>query len=1457
MRASAFKIFILALGLLFLATSCLLTREDLYDKFGEDPTQQGTTSPTPGISVDIGDGLITKEGPVTPGSDSFTMVLDTQPTATVTIGPIISNDTGEVTVFPSSLTFTASNWDIPQTVTVTGVDDAIVDGMRSVLIDLGIASGGDYGGINPGDVTVHNLDDDNTSTQEVILLPGDGLITREHPTTPLSDSFQVVLSSTPTANVTIGTITSTDTGEVTVTPSSLTFTASNWDIPQTVTVTGVDDSDADGMVSVTVNLGSCASSDPSWNGLGVAPVIVHNLDDDKPKGITVVAGSSMLVSENGGFSSFQIVLDARPSANVTIPISSSDITEGTVSTGSLVFSTANWATPQTVTVTGVDDFEVDGNMGFNAVIGAASSTDSVYNGMNPPDVPYQCVDDDAPGVTIAAGLNMLVTESGTTGSFSVMLNSQPSADVSIHFWSNDINEGDIISPAGGTLTFTSGNWGTAQIVVVGGIDDFAIDGNQPFTIVSDSAISADMDYSGINPADISFTNVDDEIPGITVNAGSSMLVTESGTTSSFTVVLMAQPSADVIISLSSSNPAEGEVIVPASGDLTFTSANWSTSQTVTVMGLDDSIVDGNQLFTVVIDPATSGDPHYNGINPQDVTFTNADNDAPGITVIAGSTMLVHESGTGSSFTVVLNSEPATNVDIQVYSGDLSEGDVSVPASGTLTFDAGNWNIPKTVTVEGVDDGTIDGNQSFWVILDPAISGDLDYSGINPQDVRFTCIDDDTAGAKAVSVIAGSQMLVSENGSSSSFQVVLTAAPTDDVEINVWCDDISEGSVSAPALGVITFTTANWNLPVTVTISGVDDPITDGPQPFLAVLDPVTSLDPGYAGYDPQDVSYINVDDDQPGITVLAGSAMLVHESGISSSFSVVLNSEPSGDVSIGVSSTDITEGTVETPASGTLTFTATNWDVLQTVTVKGQDDAVADGPVSFLVQLSDASSPLPSGDPNYDLLTPSMPNVSFTNVDNETPGITVSVGDGLVTREDPFTPTSDTFSIVLNSQPLDDVIIGFTSDNINEVIVSPASVTFTAASWNIAESITVTGVDDFFMDDMQMVRVDILAASSPLDPYYDGMDAGEVYVYNLDDDSLMPKVIVLQSPTGFFTSENGAECEIHLVLNGQPSDDVILSPITSSNPAECTVSPTSVTFTPVTWNYPQTVKVSGVADGGAGDGDQPVDIDFGITSSPTDPNWDGLPGGLVTVTNLDFRGIIDLGYDDTQPPSWATISGAHQVTFLDNDPFDAYSDVLDEGYAYVPIGFPFMFLGQYYEHISVYTNGFASFDPAIDANAFANDYLFEDSDWRADLYVNVLAPWWDDLTTATGAVWYKTQGISPNRVFVLEWENAVFATGGSDDTYSFQIVLHEATNDIDFIYGPMSNIDGSNNETTASAGIRGDRLLLAPDPYSMDAYPPGTKFAAKPTPAYSSRKVDDYPTQNPPAPGTIIRFTQP
>src|SRR5258705_11864938 len=73
---------------------------------------------------------------------------------------------------------------------------------------------------------------------------------------------------------------------------------------------------------------------------------------------------------------------SQPTANVTIGLSSSDLTEGTVAPGSVTFTPGNWNMAQTVTVTGVDDFGVDGNVPYTIVTAAATSTDGSYNGLN-------------------------------------------------------------------------------------------------------------------------------------------------------------------------------------------------------------------------------------------------------------------------------------------------------------------------------------------------------------------------------------------------------------------------------------------------------------------------------------------------------------------------------------------------------------------------------------------------------------------------------------------------------------------------------------------------------------------------------------------------------------------------------------------------------------------------------------------------------------------------------------------------------------------------------------------------------------------------------------------------------------------------------------------------------------------------------------------------------------------
>ncbi|MDP7463734.1 MAG: calcium-binding protein, partial [SAR324 cluster bacterium] len=143
-------------------------------------------------------------------------------------------------------------------------------------------------------------------------------------------------------------------------------------------------------------------------------------------------------------------------------------------------------------------------------------------------------------------------------------------------------------------------------------------------------------------------------------------------------------------------------------------------------------------------PAQSADSRYQGLNAQDLSFVNADNDT-----VTGYGFLItnptnsakvqeSDTSTKSTFTVALTSAPAANVDINLYSSDSTEATVS-PTS--LQFTSSSWGA-KTVTVTALNDSDNDSDQFFQVILLPATSSDGNYNGKDPQDLGFVNQDDD-------------------------------------------------------------------------------------------------------------------------------------------------------------------------------------------------------------------------------------------------------------------------------------------------------------------------------------------------------------------------------------------------------------------------------------------------------------------------------------------------------------------------------------------------------------------------------------------------------------------------------------------------------------------------------------------------------------------------------------------
>ena len=256
----------------------------------------------------------------------FTVELASVPAGPVTVG-VESGDPGAATVDPASLAFTTTDWNQPQTVTVTGVQDGDTADER-VTITLSGA------GVRTGTVTVDVTDD----TPVALTLTPSAVSVSEGSTQP----FTVELASVPAGPVTVG-VESGDPGAATVDSASLAFTTTDWNQPQTVTVTGVQDGDtADERVTITLS------------GAGVRTgTVTVDVTDDTPVALTLTP-SAVSVSEDST-QPFTVELASVPAGPVTVSVESGDPGAATVDPASLAFTTTDWNQPQTVTVTGVQD----------------------------------------------------------------------------------------------------------------------------------------------------------------------------------------------------------------------------------------------------------------------------------------------------------------------------------------------------------------------------------------------------------------------------------------------------------------------------------------------------------------------------------------------------------------------------------------------------------------------------------------------------------------------------------------------------------------------------------------------------------------------------------------------------------------------------------------------------------------------------------------------------------------------------------------------------------------------------------------------------------------------------------------------------------------------------------------------------------------------------------------------
>ncbi|MBT8438104.1 MAG: calcium-binding protein, partial [Gammaproteobacteria bacterium] len=656
-------------------------------------------------------------------------------------------------------------------------------------------------------------------------------------------------------------------------------------------------------------------------------------------------------------------------------MSSSDPGEGTVP-ASVTVAAANWDTGEVVTITGVDDAIVDGPQGYTITTGNVTSSDAAFNALGAGDVADVSVtnaDDDAAGVIITPTSGLTTTEAGGTANFTVTLATQPTAAVTIVLSSSDPGEGTV--PA--SVTVPAASWNTGVSVTVTGQDDALVDGPQGYTINTGNVTSGDGNYNALvagDVADVSVTNADDDAAGVIINPTSGLVTTEDGESDTFLVTLTSQPTAAVTIALSSSDPGEGTV--PAS--VTVPAASWNTGVTVIVTGVDDILVDGNIVYTIITGNVTSSDAAFNALGAGDVanvSVTNTDDDSAGFSV-APLTLSTTENGPDVSFSVVLNSAPTSDVVFSITSGDTSEGTVF---PGTLTFTPGNWNIAQDVDVTPVDDPQVDGPQTYNITVSVVDASSADsFDNLSDQIVSVTNNDDETAGFS----VSPTSLNTAEGGSSQTFTVALDAAPASNVVLLINSQDTSEGTVSPASF---TFTPVNWNSFIReVSVTPQQDVIVDGDITYnVTVSVDDANSNSFFDDLPDQNVSVTNADDDAAGVIVSPISGNTT-EDGVAATFQIFLESEPSADVTIPLSSNDPEEGSL---AVSSAVLNGANWFTGVVVTVTGVNDDLIDGAVTFSIVTGDVSST----DPNYaSILGSSIPDVTVINNDNDEGSLSIN-----------------------------------------------------------------------------------------------------------------------------------------------------------------------------------------------------------------------------------------------------------------------------------------------------------------------------------------------------------------------------------------------------------------------------------------------------------------------------------
>ena len=551
----------------------------------------------------------------------------------------------------------------------------------------------------------------------------------------------------------------------------------------------------------------------------------------------------------------------------------------------------------------------------------------------------------------------IVREGSTAGSATVVFNSTTNgtAVVGVNY----------LITTNVTVTFLPGE--SVRTVTVPVLHNPAVEGPRTVGL----ALSVSVGTVILNPSSAILTINDvDQAPGTFVLSAPTYVVSE-GATNAIITVLRTNGFTDVVsvsIATAAGTATPGSRYISTNAVLNF--ADGQTVRTFLIALIDDSIVQGDQSFTVTLSSPTGGATLG---SPASATVTVQDNDvavnftSPAYVVneTAGIVNLGVQRLNGSNGTITVN--------FKTVNGTAISGTNYTADNRTLTFSPGE--TLKTVGIAVQRDPRVTGNLSFTAILSNASPG---VQLVSPNPATVIIVDNDPGIS-----FTNAAYSILESGTNLVVTVVRANANSGDVSVNFTTANQTAiaGQDYTTTSGILTF--LNGETEKTITVPILDNLFVQSDRTFLINLFNPTG---GAQLTEPSAIVATIVDNDA-GLR-FSTDLYQVFENGVSATITVLRSNYTNSVVSVGYTTQDGTgiAGTNYTAASGTLTFT--NGETSKTFTIGITDDSLLTGDHTVLLKLQN-----PTG--NAAIINPSAATLNISDDDGS---LIIPAGTALVSE---------------------------------------------------------------------------------------------------------------------------------------------------------------------------------------------------------------------------------------------------------------------------------------------------------------------------------------------------------------------------------------------------------------------------------------------------------------------------